>query len=148
MIPAEVYIIYEIINNKTVSLKHPLAQNSCEFEIKRVHCMMNIYLKWIITFFFPTNSNSMGSHSYILGSLRHRHHELALSWRKQFLRKRQGSNNYQLTKKMIGSFHVFSEAIYRLIRMGHESISVLIFGFNNYKCMTLVSHASGLSVSM
>ena len=27
---------------QTVSPKHPLARSSCEFEIKRVHCMMNI----------------------------------------------------------------------------------------------------------
>ena len=50
-------------------------------------------LKKTVTFFFPTNSNSVRSHSYILGSLRHRHHKLALNWRKQFFRKREASNN-------------------------------------------------------
>ena len=38
---------------------------------------MLIYLKGI-TFFLRTNSNSMGSHSYILGSLHRRHRKLAL----------------------------------------------------------------------
>ena len=42
----------------------------------------------------------------------------------------------------------FSETIYRLIRMGHESFSVLNFGFNNLKCVIPITHASGISVSI
>ena len=42
----------------------------------------------------------------------------------------------------------FLEAIYRLIRIDHESLSVLNFGFNNLKCVIPITHASGTSVSM
>ena len=42
----------------------------------------------------------------------------------------------------------FLEAIYRLIRIDHESFSVLNFGFNNLKCVIPITHASGTSVSM
>ena len=42
----------------------------------------------------------------------------------------------------------FLEAIYKLIRMGHKSISALVFGFNNLKCVILMSHASGPLILM
>ena len=42
MMPAIDHFTYEIIYN-TYSLKHRLARSSCEFEINRVHCMMNIW---------------------------------------------------------------------------------------------------------
>ena len=89
----------------------------------------------------------MESHLHIWGILRHRHDKLGLSWRKQFFRKHQASNSQDCQKKKkkkkkiwfaVFMFHVnlvstFSEAIYRLIRSSHESISVLTFGFNNWK---------------
>ena len=73
----------------------------------------------------------MGLHSDILGNLPHRHHKLALT---SFFRKRQDSSNQNLL--VVFMFYAnlvstFSKAIYRLIRMGHESISVLTLSFKN-----------------
>ena len=78
----------------------------------------------------------MGSHLCILGNLRHRYHKLALSYR--FLESVKAPT-IKIEKKnwlVVFMFQVdlvstFSEAIYRLIRMGHKSISVLTYGFNN-----------------
>ena len=64
----------------TYEMKHRLAWNSYDFEIKSVHCMMHI---WNVNIFerdynilFPTSPNSVGSHSHILESLPYPHHKL------------------------------------------------------------------------
>ena len=137
-------IIYKSYITHTVSLKHPLVRSSCEFEKKRVHCMVKI---WNIDIF---------EKDYNKGNLRYRHHNLTLSCRKEYCLESVNVQTIKSNKKkLIISLHVwclpgfhFFGSYLKIDTHGPWTISVLTFDFNNQKCVILMRHASGPSVSV
>ena len=133
----------------------------CTFKLRPVSagCMMDI---WNIDIFerdyntlFCKNSNLMGSHSYILGSLCHRHHKFGFKLKKTVFLERVKAEKIKIKKNLISSLHVscklrsyFLRSYLQIDTHGPWIYFCLTFGFNNKKSVILMGHARGSSVSM